>query len=294
VERREKQWLSSGEAWGDLSSLVVWEYNEAGQVTLRQKTDDQGVAETTYVYDGQGQLVEQRRDWNGATWVTTKEYDGAGREVLHREEETAAGKTTTTWEQKRTTDDENGNILSQVREYGSSVSEQAWKTETATYVYNEAGLCAERFVELCYGDQGQQQENGHSTRILNEYDAAGRLLRKETDYRKAGDPAAEGSYLAVVSYTYDARGNLIREEETKLRPGAEAYKVIYVNTWEYDEDGILLRGGERTFPGGGERLEIREYDAAGNVTLAVTKDSDGVQRSEFTYAWFFLPEAATP
>ncbi len=148
--------------------------------------------------------------------------------------------------------DENGSIT------GFSMSRVLYGEETVSHaLLND------------HGDIIQKTADGKTTDIACSYDAAGRVIKKET--------SANGNLSSVKTWAYDEQGNLTAVSSTG---GNSGYSLIYENTY----DGTLLTAIHCKFEGGDtEHTESFTYDEEGRLTRWEQVSGEETTTTVYTY-----------
>ncbi len=210
-------------------------------------------AESTSEYDSHGMLVSSK-DYNGVT--TTYSYDEEDRLI----------KETTGAEEATYTYDSLGRL-----------TDVATKDSHISYTYNKYGeLSAKTYengqkVVYTYDGYGRQQETRvtqNGTQLSStkyEYDTMNRLTR------------VVGHDGTAVVYTYDANGN--RETATFANGQVITYTYDECNRLilqkVVDRNGTIIAQYQYTLGKGGERTQVTETGACGNVETAYDYDNAG-------------------
>ena len=274
-----------------LSYDHAFAYNEKGLLTNCYH----GNNATSYTYDEQGRLLEERSTNAYYTHFTSYTYDGHGNVI-----KMSRGHSDKVEYYEEYTYDEKGNLLTETHfskdpNAADLPFELPFRQELAyAYAYDEAGrvirkerTCEDdkQVIEYRYDNTGLLLEerftqNGGATVVTAYvYDEAGRILRsvspeKEVNYtydghgnltRKESLTASVGGYtdlsIDTYEYTYDESGNVIKRVEDLAGLKPRVYEFVY------DEDGVLLEQ-IRTSQSADYNVEtvIRErYDPYGNV-----------------------------
>ncbi len=212
--------------------------------TFQSMGDD--IRETTYTYDGDGNLLVMETVSNMGRSATYYTYDDNGYQiasVMTEEDEVMSSQEFTV--------DEEGNVVRSVFYDGNgevfSVAESVYKDG--------------RLVEATYNYGDQEVQTSRYT-----YDEDGFMIRSETE---------SGSYHGVNTYIYDERKNLVQSEYV-----SNDYSSLSV--WTYDENDLQLRM-ESSSSSGDYEVEERSYDEEGNI-LTVEYSGYGMKRTEnYTY-----------
>ena len=188
---------------------ITWEYDSAGRCIRETGTVYylEEEYETTFTYDGEGRLVEERKlerdleDGDKDTYLTLYRYGDNG---LLAEES-----------QYRRSD-------WLLEEPDDNWKERAWE-KTISYSYDEKGRCTQ--ASYAYDEDAYKSDTA-AVRIQYTYDEKGNCVKEETS-------RADGS-TALSQYTYDKKGNML--EKTYADSEGESK-----TTYSYDENGNCVK-----------------------------------------------------
>lgn len=191
------------------SQHITWEYDSAGRCIRETGTVYylEEEYETTFTYDGEGRLVEQRElerdleDGDKDTYLTLYRYDDSGR--LAEESQYSRRD----W---------------LLEEPDEDWKERAWE-KTISYSYDEKGRCIQ--VSYAYDEDAYKSDTA-ALLIQYTYDENGNCVKKETS-------RADGS-TALSQYTYDEKGNML--EKTYADSEGESK-----TTYSYDDNGNCVK-----------------------------------------------------
>ena len=208
------------------SQHITWEYDSAGRCIREAGTVTylEEEYETTYTYDEEGRLVEERKlerdleDGDKDTYLTLYRYGDNG---LLAEES-----------QYRRSD-------WLLEEPDEDWKERAWEM-TISYSYDEEGRCTQ--VSYAYNEDTFWMDTA-AVRIQYTYDEKGNCVKTETS-------RADGS-TALGQYTYDEKGNML--EKTYTDSEGES-----TTTYSYDENGNCVKEVSVN-PQGQEKTITRTY-----------------------------------
>lgn len=285
-----------------LSYEHTFSYNEKGLLTNYYRGSDA----TSYIYDEQGHLLEERFTNAHDTYLTSYTYDEHGNRI-----KMSRGYSDKVEYYEEYTYDEKGNLLTETHfskdpNAADLLFELPLRREVAyAYAYDEAGRVIRKegtyreqdtiVTEYRYDKAGLLLEervtrNGGATVVTSYfYDEAGRILRSASSKKE-------------VNYTYDGHGNLTRKES--LTASVDGYTSLSTDTYEYtydesgrvikqvvdlaggkprvyefvyDEDGMLLEQIQTSQPLNSNNTSVSRsrYDRYGNVIERSTTDADG-------------------
>jgi len=274
----------------------LYEFNEAGQITLRNYFyDGDGNGSTdesrteTYSYDGDGNILEAQtvKDTNGngeANSIATTSYSYANQglevDILFTEDSNGDGTIDAT---RTTTQYFDANELYLGEEY---VRDTDNDPETA----NEVGSYVYRYSEdgLLLGWSYEKETNGDDiidARVSNEfiYDASGRQTHQNYEYDNDGDNDVSTAMTSghKSSTIYNEDGRQIAYSYYYYSNGEKTAGRRSERTYEYDEQGnrtSWVRKEAQNITGDWSRIYYyySEFDAAGNEISELThQDNDG-------------------
>ncbi len=191
------------------SQHITWEYDSAGRCIRETGTVYylEEEYETTFTYDGEGRLVEERKlerdldDGDKDTSLTLYRYDDSGRlaeESQYRRSDWLLEEPDEDWK------------------------ERAWE-KTISYSYDEKGRCTQ--ASYAYDEDAYKSDTA-ALLIQYTYDENGNCVKKETS-------RADGS-TALSQYTYDEKGNML--EKTYADSEGESK-----TTYSYDENSNCVK-----------------------------------------------------
>lgn len=208
------------------SQHITWEYDSAGRCIREAGTVTylEEEYETTYTYDGEGRLAEERKlerdldDGDKHTSLTLYRYGDNG--LLAEESQYSRSD----W---------------LLEEPDEDWKERAWEM-TISYSYDEEGRCTQ--VSYAYDEDAYKSDTA-ALLIQYTYDEKGNCVERET-FR------ADGS-TALGQYTYDEKGNML--EKTYADSEGESK-----TTYSYDDNGNCVKEVSVN-PQGQEKTITRTY-----------------------------------
>ncbi|GBR76409.1 putative Rhs family protein, partial [Candidatus Termititenax persephonae] len=240
------------ETYPDAGHNVIYTYDEGGAnanaLTRLTKVED-GSGTTEYKYNSLGLITEEKKELEGATYVTAYEYDNTG--------------------------------LLQGIEYPQTHGQNI----KVSYEYDELDrikglkLNGAALITNTYDNVGRltRKDYGNGVRETYKYDAKDRLTEHEA---RKGD----GGQVFLYKYEYDAAGNMVQRDITdgNVLRRRDSYEYDYINQLrkvdlpgsrdlelEYD------RHLNRTGMAHGFGTTTYNYDTAMNTLLEYREDLDG-------------------
>ncbi len=330
------EWICTGPVWQNLSdgTAVTNTFDKAKRLTTSTRYTPFGAVTTAYAYDPLGQIVATTVSTNGvAVRGTFAVYDARGRRVLSVDEQgrtntvaysadnrtvtrtTQAGAvTTTTLNTDGSVSTVSGNVRPyETRSYGvDSATGLAW-TEVRTAQNDSApSVLASRTFRNALGQIIHVETpapNGVLRASLSAYNALGRLVSEQTEYRTQETPLT--SYLSplTTSYAYDALGSIAQTTQTSTSGvwRAQSSSSIFTldpdgSVWSRDfaisscSDPAIAALTNRTDRklaplSQAERSHVVSYDLRGNATHETEFFDRATARSESST---LVPWAANP
>ena len=235
------EWICSGPVWQDLAdgTAVTNTFDKAKRLSTSTHYTPFGAVTTAYSYDPLGQIVGTTISTNGvAVRGTIAAYDARGRSVLSVDEQgrtntvtysadnrivtstTQSGAiTTTTYNTDGSVSTVSGNVRPyELRSYGVDSATGLSRTEVRT-AQNETSpsVLSSRTFRNALGQTIRVERpapNDFVRATLSTYNALGRLVSEQTEYRTLGTPQITYFSPLTSTYSYDALGSLAQTTQT--------------------------------------------------------------------------------
>ncbi|MBR2860269.1 MAG: hypothetical protein IKB86_00285 [Clostridia bacterium] len=242
----------------------VFTYNENRKITsihhyLGKNNPDPSVY--TYTYDEKGNLlIEDSKYRSGRNVTITYTYDENNRIATATETTKEVAESPGTLFFKYTYD-ENGNLLSRLREAEDNGVIYFWGEQ---YTYDEQNRITVK--QECHGDYGVRNKYTYT------YDENGLLIKERWD------SVSDADWWTEKTYTYDSNGT--QYVKTYSDGGDEE---AYVYSYEFDDQGKLTK---KTYHERDDKeTRVSTFDTAGNIISIHRTKEDGSVDSTYTYAF---------
>ena len=334
-DHESSEWICTGPVWQDLAdgTAVTNTFDKAKRLATSTHYTPFGAVETSYRYNAVGQIVGTTVSTNGVpVRGTLAGYDARGRRILSVDEQgrtntvaysadnrivtrtTQAGAVTTT---TYNTDASIATIAGNVRPYESRsygvdpATGLAWTEVRTAQSASAPSVLTSRTWTDALGRTVREERpapNNLLRATLSAYDALGRLVSEQTEYRTQEAPLT--SHLSpLTSYAYDALGALVRTVRTapsgawraedlasrfEARPdGSVWFRSLSVASCSDPSIAALTNRTDRKLSplSQTERSHIVSYDLRGNATHETESFDRAAARSEFRT---LVPWASNP